>query len=438
MSVLATVEPLPAHACPTVVGAVEVPLVTGDRVPYANLDYAASAPCLTEVRDAVDELLPYYASVHRGAGYLSQRCTRRYEDARASIRSFVGARDTAAVVITRNTTDALNLLAHALPRGTSVVVFETEHHAALLPWRAADKTGRLIRLPAPASPEAAVSALDAALQAAPVGPRLVCVTGASNVTGEVWPIAELTWVAHRHGARLALDAAQLAPHAPINAARLGVDYVALSGHKLYAPFGAGALIGRADWLRAAPPYLAGGGASRHVGDHNVTWADVPARHEAGTPNILGAVALAAACDAIAAQDHDALVEQEQVLLTRLRIGLAQVAGVRQLSLWGDDADRVGIVSFVLDGWDGQHLAAALAAEHGIGVRAGAFCAHPFVRHLTGGDANPVRVSIGIGTTAEHVTRFVGAVGELARNGARWTYVERDGEILPERDPRPAP
>lgn len=433
MSVLATVEPLSTYAPLAVLGDVDVPLVTGESVPYANLDYAASAPCLAPVRDAVDDLLPSYASVHRGAGYLSQRCTRRYEEARASIRRFVGARDTAAVVITRNTTDALNLLAHAAPRGTTVVVFETEHHAALLPWA---RSHRVVRLPAPASLEAAVADLDAALQAAPVGPRLVCVTGASNVTGEVWPIAELTRVAHRHGARLALDAAQLAPHAPINAAALGVDYVALSGHKLYAPFGAGALIGRSDWLRAAQPYLAGGGASRHVGDRSVSWADVPARHEAGTPNILGAVALAAACDAIAGQDRDALVDHEQALLTRLRIGLAQVAGLRQLSLW--DSDRVGIVSFTVDGWDGRALAAALAAEYGIGVRAGAFCAHPFVRHLTGGDTTPVRVSIGIGTTAEHVSRFVGAVGELARNGARWTYVERDDEIVPEDDPRPVP
>jgi selenocysteine lyase/cysteine desulfurase len=160
------------------------PVAGGGTVPYANLDYAASAPCLTAVADAVTEALPYYSSVHRGAGYASQVTTDAYERARETVRSFVGAWRRDAVVFTRNTTDSMNLLARTLPQGTTVVVFETEHHASLLPWR------RPVRLPAPATPAEAVAAAERALGDAPQGPRLLVVTAASNVTGELWPIGQ--------------------------------------------------------------------------------------------------------------------------------------------------------------------------------------------------------------------------------------------------------
>jgi selenocysteine lyase/cysteine desulfurase len=168
----------------TLVGSeVEVPLVTGGWRRYVNLDYAASAPCLVSVKQAVDELLPWYSSVHRGAGYKSQLATDVYEDAREAVRSFVGGRPDDAVVFTRNTTDALNLLAAALPPDAEVFAFAGEHHANLLPWR----RGRITVLPVPASPADALDTLDRALGSAAHGPRLVTVTGASNVTGEIWP-----------------------------------------------------------------------------------------------------------------------------------------------------------------------------------------------------------------------------------------------------------
>jgi selenocysteine lyase/cysteine desulfurase len=236
----------------------EVPVPGGRLVPYAHFDYAASAPSLLAVQDAVAEALSTDGSVHRGAGYTSQLTTRRYERAREIIRDFVGARARDAVIFTRNTTDAMNLLAHILPRGTTVVVFESEHHAALLPW---ERRHRTVRLPLPPTPEAAVRTADAALAAAPMGPRLLVVTAASNVTGELWPVAELARAARRHGARIAVDVAQLVPHRPVSMTELDVDYVAFSGHKLYAPYGAGCLVGRADWAVAARPYLYGGGAA---------------------------------------------------------------------------------------------------------------------------------------------------------------------------------
>ncbi|MDL4777446.1 aminotransferase class V-fold PLP-dependent enzyme [Spirillospora sp. NBC_01491] len=419
-----------AGAGPRVIGAdAPVPLGDGREVPYANFDYAASAPCLEAVHDAVTRALPYYSSVHRGAGYASQVTTEAYERARETVRGFLGGWRRSSVVFTRNTTDAMNLLAHAVPPGTTVVLFETEHHATLLPWK------RAVRLPAPSTPAEAIGAADRALGEAPAGPRLLVVTAASNVTGEVWPIRELAAVARRHGARIAVDAAQYVPHRPLDMTALGLDYVAFSGHKLYAPFGAGVLAGRSDWLRAAPPYLKGGGASAAVTGGGATrWAaDPEQRHEAGTPNVLGVLALAAACDTLTAAGWDALAEREERLLSRLRSGLAAIAGVRELTLWGGRGPRVGIVSFLVDRWNARDVALTLSGEHGIGVRDGKFCAHPFVRHLLdtpptgrGEDAagggggcgddrsSAVRASFGIGTTEEHVDRLLDALARLAR------------------------
>jgi selenocysteine lyase/cysteine desulfurase len=423
--------PTAAAAAPTAVAA---PWVAGGSDPLdvlgvpdqINLDYAATAPCARAAANAVAELLPWYGSVHRGAGALSQRCTLAYESARQTVGDFLGARADDYVIFTRNTTDALNLLARALPAGTAVVTFAGEHHANLLPWPSGT-----VRLPVPETPAAAVRALDAALRELRRGagtgtcaPILVAVTGASNVTGERWPLADLALVARRHGARLAVDAAQLAPHSPVHLDDLGVDYVAVSGHKLYAPFGAGALVGRADWLDAARPYLIGGGATARVGaaTHDVRWASGPARHEAGTPNLLGAVALAAVCAALDRADRAALHAREQALLARLRAGLAALPHVVELRTFGPDAPRVGIVSFVIAGRDSAKVAAVLAREHGIGLRDGLFCAHPLARRLLTEAAaragrsdlpsTALRASIGLGSTPEHVDRLLAALAAL--------------------------
>ncbi len=408
----------PGFGVPAVLGGdLPVPLADGRTVTYANLDYAATAPCLAVVAATVGELLPWYASVHRGAGAASRRCTREYEQARETIADFLDARADDYVIFTRNTTDALNLLARAVPEGTTVIGWDGEHHANLLPWASA------VRLPVPSEPGEAAAQLAEAL-AGCGGPALVTVTGASNVTGEIWPIAELAEVAHAHGARLAVDAAQLAPHRLVSLRRSGIDYLAMSGHKAYAPFGAGVLAGRSDWLDAARPYLAGGGATAHVGGQgDVRWHRGPARHEAGTPNLIGSVALATACGQLAAADRSAVEFAEHALLTRLRAGLHGLPGVQELRMFGPEHDRVGIVTFAVTGWEAADVSAHLAAEHGIGVRDGQFCAHPLARRLlaeAGQRAgqplgeNAVRASIGLGSTAEHIDRLLLGVTELAR------------------------
>ena len=423
---------------PVVVGAdLRVPTLHGE-IGYANLDHAASTPALASVKAAVDTALTTYSSVHRGNGYASRVTSAWYEQAREEVASFVGAREDDTVVFTRNTTDSFNLLARSLPKDTTVLVFETEHHAALLPWADA-RNARTVTLPVPASVEQALGDLEDALRDVRSRHRLVVVAGASNVTGEIWPLAQVVRLAHRHGARVALDAAQLAPHRAIDIATTGVDYVAFSGHKLYAPFGAGALVGRADWLDAARPYLRGGGATAKVTTAGTTWATGAARHEAGSPNVIGAIALAAACAALTT--HRAAVEaHEASLLHTLRSGLATIPGVDTWSIFSDDHDRVGVVALTIERLDSGLVSAILSAEHGIGVRDGKFCAHILVDELLEDPwgevpATAVRISLGLASTAEHVERVLAAIAELAAHGPRRRYVRTELGWAPEGDSR---
>ena len=403
-----------------------VPLVQGGFSRWVNLDYAASAPALRAVADQLGSVLPLYASVHRGASYASEACTAAYEAARREVASFVGARGDDVTIFTRNTTDALNLLAAAVPG--PVVYLDIEHHANLLPWQA--RGDRLV--PARATLAQTLAAVEAELASRPAA--LLTVTGASNVTGECPPLTQLAAIAHRYGARLAVDGAQLVPHRRVDLGAIGADYLAFSGHKVYAPFGAGVLIGRRDWLDAAPAYLAGGGAVREVTADGTRWADAPARHEAGTPNVLGALALATACRVLAALPSDALAAHESALLGRLDAGLA-AAGARVLRIWQDTTDRVPAVSFTLPGFPAARVAAYLSAEHGIGVRDGRFCAHPLLGRLGCGDG-AVRVSLGLGSQADDVDRLIAALDQLRAEGPRWTY-GADHRPTPDLRPRPA-
>jgi selenocysteine lyase/cysteine desulfurase len=361
--------------------------------------------------------------------------TTAYEGARESIRRFVNARDDDAVIITRNTTDSINLLAGTLPEGTHVVCFAGEHHANLLPWK---RIG-VRYLPVPETPAEMLAVLTETLRDLPhcEDPHLVAVTGASNVTGEIWPVADIARVAHENGARLLVDAAQLAPHAPIDMARDGIDFLALSGHKLYAPYGAGALVGERDWLSAGDPFLRGGGAVRIVTVDETLWADLPDRQEAGSPNVVGAVALGVACDTLAEAGMDRVAHEERALLAYARDRLARIEGVEAYRVWPADHPRVGLVTFNLRGVPYDLLAAILSAEHGIGIRHGCFCAHPLMARLLRVDdvemhrlldearaghherlPGAARMSLGLGSTREEVDAFADAVAAIAADGPR--------------------
>jgi selenocysteine lyase/cysteine desulfurase len=429
-----------------------VPCGDGRPRRYANLDYAASTPVMAAVWDAVEAFIPWYSSVHRGSGLKSQVSTAAFEDARDTVAEFVGAHAEDTVVFVRNTTEAINVLSAALPAGTRVLSSAVEHHSNMLPWRRHD----LRLLPFTSAPDELLRAYERALRAARPRIDLVAVTGASNVTGEVWPVAALAELAHAHGAQLFVDAAQLAPHRRVDMDGAGIDFLALSGHKLYAPFGAGALVGAARQLREREPLLHGGGAIELVTPDDVIWADAPARHEAGSPNVVGAVALAAACRALLDLGMETVAAHERGLSARLWSALPGIPGLRRLMLWPDEVDRVGVATFNLDGYRHPLLAAILSAEHAIGVRHGCFCAHPLMTRLLGipdGEVDrlvaelragrrpalpgAVRASIGLGTTPDDIDRLIDALREIAATGPRSRYLHVANLDEYQREPRGA-
>jgi selenocysteine lyase/cysteine desulfurase len=437
----------------------EVLLAGGEARTYVNLDMAASTPAMEAVADAVIEFLPWYSSVHRGAGFASQVSTRAYEAARSAVATFAGARSSDAVIFVRNTTEAINLLTHCLVLRPGHAVLSTivEHHANMLPWR---RLARVELLDAPESPEQLLADIRRALEDRhrPIG--IVAITGASNVTGEVFPVAEIGRIVHEHGALLAIDAAQLAPHRSIDMVAMGIDFLAISGHKMYAPFGGGALIGPSAVLADAEPMLAGGGAVTYVTTDDVQWAPLPDRHEAGSPNVVGAVALGAACTVLERTGMAHIGAHEKRLLAYLDGQIDDLPRLRRLRLWdGPDVDRLGVSTFTVLGMHHALVASVLSAEYAIGVRHGCFCAHPYITHLLGvsiAEAHTIReqlrrgehheipgairASFGIGTTVEHIDRFVAALREITTHGPHLDYVEdpHTGDYLPVDDRRRLP
>ena len=407
-----------------------VPCLDGSERRYVGLDSAASTGAMPVVAAAVEAFVPQYSSVHRGAGYKSRLATGAYESARAATLAFAGAgRRGDVAILVRNTTEALNHLAYRLQLDPDAVVLTTvvEHHANLLPW------GRVARRRYVECGTDGTFGLDdvvAGLDADP-RPQVLAVTGASNVTGWCPPLPEILSAAHDRHVPVVLDAAQLAPHRPIPG---GADYVAFSGHKLYAPFGCGVLIGPAATFTEGDPFLAGGGAVDLVDLDEVWWTEPPEREEAGSPNVVGAVALEAALGEIGRIGWEALTTHERALALRLQRGLAAIDGVRVLGP-GPDADTLAIATFVVEGVHHALVAARLSAEWGIGVRHGCFCAHPYLLRLLGltpaevdryrqqvraGDhrAMPgaVRASCGLSTAAADVDALLEAVAEIAASG----------------------
>jgi selenocysteine lyase/cysteine desulfurase len=415
---------------------IQAPLIQGGHIRYANLDYGASAPALSVVSAYLNEILPYYASVHRGAGYASQISTSVYENSRTIVREFVGGRADDSVIFTRNTTDSLNLLAGCLPAAGGqhigeVLYLDIEHHANLLPWQGIPHRSVV----AEDTLAGTIANLRAELEQGDIS--LLAVTGASNVTGEILPIRELAALAHEFGARIVVDAAQLAPHRRINIAADDVDYLAFSGHKLYAPFGSGVLVGRPDWLDAGTPHLAGGGAVREARLDSVSWTTGPARHEGGSPNVLGAATLARATQVIAALDQDLWHAHESSIRSFLVEGLQKIDGVTVHQIFSDTdsaTDTIGVVNFSVEGYDAGLVAAYLSAEHGVGLRDGRFCAHPLLKRL-GLPSGSLRASFGLGSRLEDAQRLLAGIEELRRTGLGWDYVVDAGRWVPANDTR---
>ena len=398
-----------------------VPLTDGTSTRFVNFDYAASAPPLQSVEREVAAAMANYASIHRGPSHLSRASTEAYEQARDRVSQATRARSDDAVIFTRNTTDALTLLSACVIG--RVVHFDFEHHANLLPWR----RGQVTAVPARDTVAASLQAIECELARAPAA--LLTVTGASNVTGECPPLAQLAEMAHRMGTRLAVDGAQLAPHRAVNISAAEIDYLVCSGHKLYAPYGSGALIGRPDWLDAAPPHQPGGGAVVAVTLDSVQWKSGAARHEGGTPNLAGAVAMGAALKTLHEIGFDTIAAHEMELYDELVEGLRRLE-IEPLRFWPEHDELVGVVSFNVPGYNAGAVAAYLSAEHGVGVRSGKFCAHPLLSRFGLGDGGALRASIGLGTTPADVGTLLGALAQLLSSGPKSTYRRVDGYLVP--------
>jgi selenocysteine lyase/cysteine desulfurase len=437
---------------------VTVPLLGGDTARYINFDNAASTPPLRVVREGVDRFLDHYASVHRGTGFKSQLSTWAYEEARHAVLRFVGADPRQHVCLFgKNTTDALNKLARrlSLQPGEVVLTTEMEHHSDDLPFRG---VARVLHARVDAGGRLDEADFDRLLESHRGHVRLVAVTGASNVTGYLNPIHRLAEKAHAAGALFAVDAAQLAPHRPINMRSLDdpghFDFLALSAHKLYAPFGTGALVGRRDVFEHGDPDERGGGTVEIVTLDEVVWAGPPDREEAGSPNVVGAVALGLALKRLGEIGMETVAAHEAELTAHALRGLAAIPGVR---IYGDArpehaADRLGAIPFQVEGMSHFLVAAILGYEHGIGVRSGCFCAHPYVLRLLGlseAEARAVRdrmaardkrdmpgmvrMSFGLYNTLDEVDRFTAVLTKIARGDYAGRYHQDmpTGEYTPE-------
>jgi selenocysteine lyase/cysteine desulfurase len=438
----------------TLVGTGElVPCLDGVDRPAVELDQAASTQALPAAADRVSQFLPWYSSVHRGAGFRSRRATAAYEDARLAVIRFAG-RDPDGddvAVLCRNTTEAINHLAYRLRFAPDDVVVTTvvEHHANLLPWgRVAERRYVECGPAGTFTVEDVTAALDAGRR-----PALLAVTAASNVTGWLPPVDAIIDAAHQRGIPVALDAAQLAPHRPLPPA---ADFLAFSGHKLYAPFGSGALVGPRSTFADGDPFLAGGGAVDLVDLDEVVWTAPPDREEAGSPNVVGAVALHAAIDELGSIGWEAIVEHETALGLRLRNGLRAINGVTLLGPAPDSGEpTLAVAAFTIDGLHHALVAARLSAEWGVAVRHGCFCAHPYLIRLLGLGADAVhnyrnqvlhgdhrtmpgavRASCGLGTSGDEIDALLSAVAELAGGKPAPVAYNQDaltGDFFPETE-----
>ncbi|MBM4414806.1 MAG: cysteine desulfurase [Chloroflexi bacterium] len=383
--------------------------------PLVYLDNAATSQKPVQV---IAELTRYYrdynANIHRGVHTLSQEATAAYEAVRDRVVAFIGARAPEEIVFTRNTTEAINLVAHAYGRaflqpGDEVVITELEHHSNIVPWQLLrDERGVVLRY----VPMLADGTLDMAEARRIIGPRtkLLAVTQMSNALGTIVPVAELAALAHQHGTVVLVDGAQSVPHLPTDVAALGADFLVFSAHKMLGPTGVGVLWARGELLEAMPPFLGGGDMILTVTMEHSTWNAVPHKFEAGTPNIADVIAFGAALDYLAALGMDAVCRHERELLG---VALERLATVPGITLYGSaDLDaRGGVVSFGLEGIHPHDIGQVLDGA-GVAIRAGHHCAQPVMQHY--GIAATARVSFYLYNTLAEVDALVAAVHEAAR------------------------
>ena len=400
-----------------------IKLSDGAYVTPICFDNGATTPPFKCVNKEIMKHMQMYGSIGRGKGPKSEYSTRVYEKCREYIKQYfnIAGDNKYTVIFTKNTTEGMNLLANTLinSKCDKVLTTRMEHHANDLPWR---YTSNVIYVDVDKEGKVNIGDIEDALINHKDEIKYVTITGASNVTGYVNPINDIARVAHKYGAKIIVDAAQLAPHREINMKGTGnndsIDFLALSSHKMYAPYGSGVVIGLTEDLKNKEPFLKGGGAVDLVFDYDIYWSEPPSKFEAGTPNYLGVIALYTAMNKLKEIGFDKIQEHEELLKNRLLDGLE---GMNRIVLYGTrESDRLGVVPFNIDGINYENVADRLSYIRGIGVRQGAFCAHTYVRRLLGISdeeaqallsrdckaAGMIRASFGLYNTCQEVDEFL--------------------------------
>ncbi len=421
-----------------------VPLLDGSEKRYVFLDNGASTPTFRRVLRCIEEFLPWYSGVHRGTGFKSMVATEAYDRAHDIVARFLGA-DTSVnqIIFTKNTTECTNKLAHRFQFSRDDVVIATgmEHHSNDLPWR---KHAQVVHVPVKELGYLDLDALQRALLQYRGRVRLVAVTGASNITGICEPIHQIAEWVHAAGAQIFVDAAQLVPHRPVDVLPNGdprhIDFLAFSAHKMYAPFGTGVLMGPTKFFEGGEPDTVGGGVAAIVTLDSVEWNEPPHKDEAGSPNVVGGIALAEAIAVMQEVGMENIAAHEHTLLTRAYGLLKNIPGLVFYGPTEDIEDKVGVLAFNVEGMHPGLVGAILGAEGGIGVRNGYFCAQPYVKKLlniseeagkdsgcgvveTGASTFPgmVRASFGCYTNDEDVDALAGMLAKIVHHEYRGKY-----------------
>jgi cysteine desulfurase/selenocysteine lyase len=380
--------------------------------PLAWFDNAATTQKPQHVIDAISHFYAHdNSNIHRAAHTLAARSTDAYEHARRTVQTFLGASSPDDIIFVRGTTEGINLVANAcgslLSAGDEIVLTELEHHANIVPWQmVAKRTGAVIRV-APINDRGEVM-LDA--YAALLGPRtkFVSLSHASNSLGTILPVELMTGMAKARGARVLVDGAQTVSHFPVDVKRIGCDFFVFSGHKIFGPTGIGVVYATPEAQSSMQPWQGGGNMIRDVTFEKTTYADPPAKFEAGTPNIADAIGLGAALDYVTRLGRERIAAYEHELLEH---GTRRLTAINGLRLVGTAAEKVGVLSFVLPGRDVIEIGKALDRE-GFAVRAGHHCAQPSLRHF--GLEATVRPSLAFYNTRDEIDRLAHAVARIAR------------------------
>ncbi len=433
-----------------------VPTLNGHKR-YVNFDNAASTPTFQPIADAVISFLRWYSNVHRGTGFKSQLSSWAFERSRDIVAEFVGADLNKQVVIfSMNATEAINKLSRRFPlkQGNIILTTLMEHHSNELPWRRAGKVEHV-----GLDDDGTISKYDFLSKLAVFGSRikLVAISGASNVTGYINDLDFFAEKAHDVGAKILIDAAQLAPHRPIDMKphddKRRIDYLVFSAHKMYAPFGVGILVGDKETFEQGDPETVGGGVVDMVTLEDAYWTDLPEKEEAGTPDIVGVVALGKAIRLFQSLGWEAMIQHEAKLTA---YALQQLKQIPEVTLYGDinpanAAQRLGVISFNFGDLPHALVAAILSYEGAIGVRAGCFCAQPYVKSILRvsdkeGEAvvrqilerdrsnlpGAVRISFGLYNSKDEIDRLIEMLHKIASGDYSREYVlnKEKGEYVP--------